>query len=72
MGTASRRGAPKASREGLRELLSDPQQQLDGATECLLGRPVAVFETADGPVTPGFPSLLISPSFGVDCPSPSG
>ena len=51
MDTASRRGAPKGLRRDLRDLLSDPQQQLNRATDYLLGRPEAVFQTADGPLT---------------------
>jgi hypothetical protein len=37
-------------RGDLRELLSSPQQQLNRATDYILGKSIAVFETADGPV----------------------
>ena len=51
MDTASRRGAPTGMKKDLRGLLSEPQQQLNRATDHILGKAVAVFETADGTVT---------------------
>jgi len=51
MSLPGRRGAPSGTQTDLRALLSDPQRQLNRATEYLLGRDEAVFETMAGTVT---------------------